>query len=395
MNKKINLGTTIFLCILVGVISFMSAWTITRSEYKLTLNNMKLSYPEAMKLMEIIDYYDKYYIYSGDEALSENLAMSGFVSGTGDKYGKYYSEEEYREIIEDDNGNFVGIGITVITKEGGVIKVERVIKDSPAEKAGILTGDCIIGVDDVKIEDSVEALMDAIKGEEGTEVKITVLRDGEKLTLKAIRAKVTTESVFWGYIEEEKIGFVRIFEFDNTTPTQFKEALDELKGKGAEKFIFDLRDNGGGLLTSITGVLEQLLPKDTLITTSTLKNGSTTEYKTKKEYEEFNYPAAVLVNGYTASAAELFTANMRDYDKAVIVGETTYGKGVMQSTFLLSDGSALKLTTAYYSAPNGENYDGKGIEPSVKASIGDGVISYYEVDIEDEVIKAAINELSK
>lgn len=395
MNRKVSLGTTVFLCILIGVISFMSAWTITRDAYKNQIDQLYLDYPEAMKLMEIIDYYDSYYIGNSDYELMENLAAKGLVSGTGDAYGYYYTPEEYEEMIAEDNGRFVGIGVYVnLTREDGVL-VERVFENSPAKRAGIEGGDLIIKVDDVTIDKGVDLLKDAILGEEGTEVKITVLRQGQELTFNVVRGTYETESVFSGYIEEEKIGFIRIFTFDHTTAIQFDVALTNLKDKGAEKFIFDMRDNGGGLLTSLIDVLECILPKDSLITTATMKNGKTTEYKTKTGVDSFDYPAIVLTNENTASAAELFTAALLDYGKAVTVGENTFGKGVMQSTVMLSDNSALKLTTAYYSTPKGDNYDGKGLKPHVEVGMGEASIDYYEVNTEDPVIKAAINEFSK
>ncbi|MBE6542813.1 MAG: S41 family peptidase [Ruminococcaceae bacterium] len=395
MNKKVSLGTTVFLCILVGIISFMSAWTITRGSYNNKINELYLQYPEAMKLMEIIDYYESYYIGALDMEETEALAAKGFVHGTGDTYGYYYTPEEYAELIASNNGEYVGIGVMVSYEREDGLLIEHVIPESPAEKAGLKDGDLVIKVADIPAESGIEKMRDAILGEEGSSVDIVVIREGKEITVKAVRGTYVMESVFSGYIEEEKIGFIRIFSFDNTTADQFEKALTELKGKGAESFIFDMRDNGGGLLSSLIDVLECMLPKDSLVTTSTMKNGKTTEYKTKKGTDSFDYPTAILINGNTASAAELFTSALRDYDMAVIVGEKSYGKGVMQSTVELSDGSALKLTTAYYSSPKGENYDGVGIKPNVEAVTEDSSISYYELDMSDAVIKAAIKELSK
>lgn len=395
MNKKVSLGTTVFLCILVGVVSFMSAWTFTRNSYKNEIDQLYLNYPEAVKLMEIMDYFDQYYIGNSDMELTEALAAKGFVHGTGDLYGYYYTPEEYEELLAEDNGNFVGIGVYVSYERDDGLLVEHVFRDSPAEKAGIKAGDIIVQVDDIPAEDGIEAMRDAILGKEGTALRLDIIRDGKRISVNATRGAYTTESVLSGYIQEEKIGFIRIFTFDNTTAKQFESALEELKSKGAESFIFDMRDNGGGLLSSLIDVLECILPEDTLISTATMKNGNKTEYKTKTGVESFEYPVAVLINGNTASAAELFTAALRDYDKAVMIGENSYGKGVMQSTIRLSDGSALKLTTAYYSSPKGENYDGKGLNPDIPASMGEHTIDYYELDINDPVIKAAINKLSK
>ena len=393
MNKKVSLGTTVFLCILVFIVGFMSSWTILRSDYNGKINELYLNYPEAVKLMEIMDYYEKYYISQWDMESSESLALKGFVEGTGDRYGEYYTAEEYEKILEDDNGEFVGIGITVVVTNDSAVEIERVIPNAPADKMGLKKGDVILSVDGIDTSKGAQVMVDALRGEEGSETTLVILREGQEMSFTVKREKINAESVFGEYIKEEKIGFIRIFQFDNTTPEQFKKAINEMKALGAEKFIFDLRDNGGGLLSSIVGVLESLLPKDTLVTTATKKDGGKTEYKTKSGVEDFSYPCAVLVNEHTASAAELFTATLRDYEKAVIVGVNTYGKGVMQSTVVLSDGSALKLTTAYYSTPLGENYDGVGIKPDIQAK--QDRIDYYQLNKEDAVIKAAMNELRK
>ena len=393
MNKKVSLGTTVFLCILVFIVGFMSSWTVLRSDYTGKINELYLNYPEAVKLMEIMDYYEKYYISQGDMESSEALALKGFVEGTGDRYGEYYTAEEYEKILEDDNGEFVGIGITVVVTNDSALEIQRVIPNAPADKIGLKKGDEILSVDGIDASAGMQAMVDAVRGEEGSETTLVIRREGREMSFTVKREKVTVESVFGEYIEEEKIGFIRIYQFDNTTPEQFKSAVNRMKELGAKGFIFDLRDNGGGLLSSIVGVLESIFPKDTLVTTSTKKDGSKTEYRTKNGVEDFAYPCAVLVNEHTASAAELFTATLRDYEKAVIVGVNTYGKGVMQSTVVLSDGSALKLTTAYYSTPLGENYDGVGIKPDIQAK--QDRIDYYQLDKEDAVIKAAINELGK
>ena len=290
MNKKVSLGTTVFLCILVFIVGFMSSWTILRSDYNGKINELYLNYPEAVKLMEIMDYYEKYYISQWDMESSESLALKGFVEGTGDRYGEYYTAEEYEKILEDDNGEFVGIGITVVVTNDSAVEIERVIPNAPADKMGLKKGDVILSVDGIDTSKGAQVMVDALRGEEGSETTLVILREGQEMSFTVKREKINAESVFGEYIKEEKIGFIRIFQFDNTTPEQFKKAINEMKALGAEKFIFDLRDNGGGLLSSIVGVLESLLPKDTLVTTATNKDGGKTEYKNKSGVEDFSFP---------------------------------------------------------------------------------------------------------
>ncbi len=392
MNKKISLSTTVFLCILTAAVAFMSAWTITRGKYVNELNKFYLDNPEAMKLAEIASYFENFYVGEYDPALSEKLALQGYVFGTEDRYGVYYTPEEFAKLLKEEDGEMVGVGLMVSYEEKG-IKVVRVIPASPAAEGGLLKGDYIVGVGELGIEAGTEALSNAILGKEGEPVAIKILRNGEEFTVTLTRRVIKTDSVVSGYIENEKLGFIRILTFDNTTPEQFETALKNLKEMGAEKFIFDLRDNGGGLVSSLQGVLGKLLPKDTLIATANPKNGEVKEYKVDGG-EDFDFPAVVLVNKNTASAAELFTAALRDYGKVKVIGENTFGKGVMQSLVTLSDGSGLKITTAYYQSPNGINYDGVGIKPDIDGVVNEGDIEIYELDTNDTVIKKAIDYLT-
>ncbi len=401
MGKKISVSAVIVICILVALVSFMTAWSVTREAYMSELN--QLDYIQQsnfmQKMLSIYGYYDQNYVGEFDNELAQEYALKGYVLGMGDRYGYYYTEEEYKQLMQTESGKLCGIGVIVVTAESisdEGLEVERVIPTSPAEKSGVKVGDRIVSIDGRSIigMDYTEAAS-FIRGDEGTQALITISRNGETLSVTVKREIVEAESVIYEYLESEKIGFVRIISFDETTEKQFADAIESLEKKGAEKFIFDLRDNPGGLLSAIIGVSESLLPKDSLVVTARASNGSKREYKTSKG-REFNYPCAVLVNSSTASAAELFTAVMRDHKNAVIIGETTYGKGVMQSVVPLGDGSALKLTTSYYDPPCGINYDGVGITPNIEVKLESGEkIDYYSVNKEESVIKTAITELLK
>lgn len=349
-----------------------------------------------------------------DEALI-TAVLKGYVAATGDLYAEYFTEDEFREQSDAQNGTMCGIGISVVNDVVSVngisyqvITVANVYPDSPAEAAGVLPGDHIISVgEDETYVQSIgytEAL-NRLRGEEGTECTFTVLRklqgdsDAEytEASITAVREKITSRSVI-GRIHETDatVGILKITGFDNTTLAQFTETVEELKAKGCTYFVFDLRNNPGGLLTAVEDVLVLFLQKgDTVIST---KNSAGKESVTKisvnekgivtcgsgqlKESDIGRYrdlKFSVLVNKFSASAAELFTANIRDYELGRIVGVKTYGKGSMQTTFSLSrygyDG-ALKLTTAYYFPPCGEGYDGIGITPHVIVELSEEAEQY-------------------
>lgn len=390
MTKKVSVGVTVFACLLVGLLSFLAGMFI--------FGFGENTSDAAAKFEQIMEYYEKYYVGEFDEEEAEELALKYLVAGTGDKYGYYYTAEEFEELMAQQTGELVGIGIITDTTgdpNDGIV-VGRVMPDSPAEGAGLQEGDLITAVDGTTAEEvGYEILSTMIGGKEDTSVKLTINRDGKTFDIDIVRKKISFETVIYGYDETNKTGVIRIIQFIENTPEQFKNALDELKEMGAEKFVFDLRDNPGGLLDSVLEILENLLPKDAVITSLVKKNGATQEYKVK-EGAEYNYPTVILINGGSASASELFTSAMRDHGKATLIGENSYGKGVGQSFIQFADGSAMKLTNFYYNPPSGVNFDGVGIEPDVKISLDEGEeIDYYNIDFSDKVINKAIQELTK
>ena len=400
MEKKISVSKAAVLCILTALVAFLTAWSVTRGAYETQIKGMTNAAQDnfIQKLSTIYAYYDQYFVNDIDEELVKDYAIKGLVLGMGDKYGYYYTKEEYDELLGESSGKWCGIGIIVSTRteSDNKIVVDRVVPESPAEKAGLKVGDVLTEVDGTSVLPlDLSDIANLIAGDEGTSVEISVLRDNKTLSFTVTRSLFETESVIYDFLEDEKIGFIRILTFDETTENQFANAVKSLEESGAESFIFDLRNNGGGLLSSIVGVSESILPADSLVLTSRTPNGEKKEYRVTTG-GEFDYPCAVLVNSRTASAAELFTAVLRDCKNALIIGETTYGKGVMQSVVPLGDGSAFKLTTSYYDPPCGVNYDGVGIVPDVRATLQDDeTIDYYSANKEETVIKTAISELKK
>ena len=321
----------------------------------------------SKKLNKLNALIDKYYLYE-DEIDTDKLAegiYSGYTSALGDKYTVYYDEDETKALMESTSGIFSGVGAT-LTKDAdtGYATIVNVYEDSPAEKAGLKAGDILEKIDDHEVGDEqLDTVVSWIKGEKGTDVKITVLRDGEELELTATRDTIEVKTVSYE-MKENQIGYIRVSEFDTVTYDQFKEALDDLEKQGMQGLIVDLRNNPGGSLDTVTNMLRLLLPEGTIVSTKD-KNGKTDKI-TCDGTHEFKKPMAVLVNQYSASASEIFSGAVQDYGTAKIVGVTTYGKGVVQQLMDLGDGTCLKVTIAEYYTPNGRSINGKGVEPDVE-----------------------------
>ncbi|WP_196020099.1 S41 family peptidase [Mediterraneibacter faecis] len=321
----------------------------------------------SKKLNKLNALIDKYYLYE-DEIDTDKLAegiYSGYTSALGDKYTVYYDEDETKALMESTSGTFSGVGAT-LTKDAdtGYATIVNVYEDSPAEKAGLKAGDILEKIDDHEVGDEqLDTVVSWIKGEKGTDVKITVLRDGEELELTATRDTIEVKTVSYE-MKENQIGYIRVSEFDTVTYDQFKEALDDLENQGMQGLVVDLRNNPGGSLDTVTNMLRLLLPEGTIVSTKD-KNGKTDEI-TCDGTHEFKKAMAVLVNQYSASASEIFSGAVQDYGTAKIVGVTTYGKGVVQQLMDLGDGTCLKVTIAEYYTPNGRSINGKGVEPDVE-----------------------------
>ena len=321
----------------------------------------------SKKLNKLNALIDKYYLYE-DEIDTDKLAegiYSGYTSALGDKYTVYYDEDETKALMESTSGTFSGVGAT-LTKDAdtGYATIVNVYEDSPAEKAGLKAGDILEKIDDHEVGDEqLDTVVSWIKGEKGTDVKITVLRDGEELELTATRDTIEVKTVSYE-MKENQIGYIRVSEFDTVTYDQFKEALEDLENQGMQGLVVDLRNNPGGSLDTVTNMLRLLLPEGTIVSTKD-KNGKTDEI-TCDGTHEFKKAMAVLVNQYSASASEIFSGAVQDYGTAKIVGVTTYGKGVVQQLMDLGDGTCLKVTIAEYYTPNGRSINGKGVEPDVE-----------------------------
>lgn len=319
------------------------------------------------KLDQINSLIEDYYLYEDD--IDEDTLIDGIYSGyaeaLGDPYTEYYDEKETEALYESTSGEFSGIGATMSkSADSDEITVSNVYDGSPADKAGLKQGDVIYQVDDHSASgQDLETVVSWIKGEQGTEVVLHVLRDGKEIELTATRDIIEVHTVS-SEMKDNQIGYIAVSEFDSVTYDQFKEALDNLESQGMQGLVIDLRGNPGGSLTTVTDMLKLLLPEGTIVSTKD-KYGNTEEITCDGKHE-FTKPLAVLVNQYSASASEIFSGAIQDYGTGTIVGMTTYGKGVVQQLMDLGDGTCLKVTIAEYYTPSGRSINGTGVEPDVE-----------------------------
>lgn len=321
------------------------------------------------KLSGIQALIQKEYIGEVDEDALQTGICQGYVGALGDPYSAYYDEEQTSALMETTQGEYGGIGVVLTQNlDTGVTTASSVYEDSPAMKAGMKDGDIIYQVEGRDVSGmALEEISGSIKGEKGTTVEITVLRgeEREEVTLTITRDTIQAETVKTRMLEDE-IGYLAISEFDSVTLEQYREGLAELTAQGMEGLIVDLRGNPGGNLDTVCEILDLMLPEGLIVYTED-KDGNRQEF-TSDEAQEVQVPLAVLVDGNSASASEIYAGAIQDYGIGQIVGKKTYGKGVVQTIYDLKDGTSLKLTVAEYFTPNGRNIDGEGITPDVEVT---------------------------
>lgn len=356
--------------------------------------------PSAYELAKetVFLFLDHFYTLVDLENESEvtDALITCYVEAVGDPYAVYRTAKEYDDYDTDMSGSYVGIGVTVeYDSMERVYTVSEVHDGSGAKAVGILPGDRIIGVGGVYIEDSdaYSDVLDSIRGEAGTTVVINIDRSGTELSFEVERKALTEMSVKYSILEGN-VGYVRITSFKENTDEQFKSAIDALEAAGVKGVIYDLRGNLGGYLSSVVNMLSYIAPKGTEIVS--FSNNYDDPMKSDSDHT-FTVPSVVICNGRTASAGELFTSAIRDFSEmgileAKLVGETTFGKGVMQSSKPFTDGSVITLTVAYYYPPLGSDYgyDGEGIIPdeTVEAGEGDEDLQYIKaIEVINELIK--------
>ena len=342
---------------------------------------------ESIEKLSVLEEYIDYYYYKSSEVSKEdreNGMYKGLFESLGDVYSCYYTPEEYQMLVEQTQGVYFGIGAYVSKDvETGASTISGVIKNSPAEAAGLMEGDIIYKVDGEDMTGlELDEVVSHIRGPEGTKVVLTLIRDGETIEFELTRAQVNTPTVESEMLDGG-IGYLQITEFDDVTIEQFTENFNSLKEQGMKGMIIDLRGNPGGSVTTVCAVAEQLLPKG-LIFYMEDKNGERTEYTC--DGADFDLPLVVLVNEYSASASEILSGAIKDAGIGKLVGKKTYGKGIVQNVIGLDDGSAIKITIANYYTRNGNDIHLKGIEPDVEAELDSD--AYLEDKTDTQLDKA-------
>ncbi|MCI8939270.1 MAG: S41 family peptidase [Dorea sp.] len=347
----------------------------------------------AVKKLELLEQLiDSYYTGDKDSTDLREGLYKGYVEGLGDPYSVYYDEEETKAMMESSSGEYSGIGAVMTQdRDNGVITILQVYPDSPAEEAGIRDNDILYKVDGEEVTGiDLTTVVGRIKGDEGTTVELAVIRgdDAKEVTVTATRRKIEAITVAHE-MKEGGIGYIRVTEFDSVTTEQYRSALEDLENQEMNGLVVDLRSNPGGNLDVVVDILDLMLPEGTVVSMEE-KSGEETVYSSDEEHQ-FRKPLAVLMNGNSASASEIYAGAIQDYDAGEIVGTQSYGKGVVQQIFDLKDGTSVKLTIAEYFPPSGRSIDGKGITPDVEVE--------YEPDEEnpeyDNQLEKAIEVVEK
>lgn len=349
------------------------------------------------KLGVLEKYIDKFYLNDLTADAYEDGLYKGLISGLHDKYAAYYNKEEYESINAMNEGKYVGIGCAIsYDKETNLFTVIKVYEGSPAEESGMKTGDELITIDGKKLAGkTLNDVVAFIKGEEGTKVKIGVRHESsdEVTELEATRKEVETKTVSYTMLEN-RVGYIAVSGFKDTTVKQFNDAVDILQKEDMKGLILDVRNNGGGALSAVVKMTDRLLKKGLIVYTRDKSDKGEDYYAEDKK--ELDLPMVLLVNENSASASEVFAGALKDHKKATLVGTRTYGKGIVQSIYSLGDGSAVKLTTSKYYTPNGYNIHEVGIEPDIKVEMNknyhlDEEVSESSPDVKkDNQLQAAI-----
>lgn len=343
------------------------------------------------KINELTAYASLYYYNDAEVAEIQDSMYKGLIEGLGDKYSVYYNEEDYTELQLSTTGQYYGIGAGLTQDlDTMIVSISKVYKGTPSETAGLKNEDIILSVDGVDgASMEVSELVKLIRGEAGTTVHLEVYRPAtdEYLSFDVERADITLPSIDYEMMENG-IGYILIDAFETDTAHQFKQAVEELTASGMQAMILDVRYNPGGMVSSVVEILDEILPEGLVVYIED-KEGNRQNYSSSGS-SYMDIPIAVLVNEDSASASEILAGAIKDYEYGTLIGTTTFGKGIVQTIFPLSDGDAVKLTTAKYFTPNGNYIHEVGIEPDIELEYEylnpDGV--EYERKYDNQILKA-------
>ena len=399
MSKKVSLGVAATVTLIAMAVTFSMTMTVSMNMFNNTVSSVKNKERMYNKLSEVDRYVRaNEYFDINDDTLNDTIA-SGYMLGISDRYARYYSAKAYSERVGLANGRLMGIGVAVVKDpSSGYARIIRVYDNTPATNVGLEVGGFITAIGDTSTRSMSDAaaMTSALLGEEGSTVNIKYLTPlREEQSFEIIHANYTTPSISTVRLMDNGVGYLRIDSFTSGTAVEFRNAVNSLTNQGATSLIFDLRDNSGENLNAALVATDYCVPSG-LIAQSQDKDGNVTDLRMSDE-NEITLPIVCLVNGSTASGAELFANALRKMAGATIVGSTTAGKGVLLSDpQSLSDGSAVVITVGILLDNEGKNWNGTGLTPDVDASLtNDEQSSYYDFTVDnDPQITKAINAIS-
>jgi len=394
-EKKNNTYKIIMTILVTAIITFMVTSVLLYNYYFKTEDGLVKTLVNTetttldTKVGLIKEYIDEYYLGEVNEDKMIESAVKGYVAGLGDKYTEYLTKDEYEELMIGVNGDYVGIGIYMSQDKDGNVVVLMPIEGSPAEEAGLETGDIIVSIDKEECTGmDLNLVANRVKGEEGTTVELEILRQDEILNKTITRRTVEIKTIETEVIEN-KVGYIQILSFDVGCSDDIEKVLKDYNDRGIKSIIIDLRDNGGGVVSEATDMADLFLPKDAnIMIESDNKEYTKTIKAEKKPIINSDVKILVLTNENTASASEILVGALKYNNVAQVVGTTTFGKGVMQEVVPVSSGGALKLTTREFYTPNGNKINKEGLKPDIE-------IEDDEKTEVDEQLEKAIEECKK
>ncbi len=396
MRQGVSKVTTAVLCVLSAATAFNASYIVLQRQNEARMPDYRANNAIYGKLGEIRKLVDDLYVGEYDPQKAIDVASAGFILGVGDRWSGYLSKEEYEEYKLSLKGQAKGIGVyTLYDAERQSLRLIEVYPGSGADRAGLKRGDEILGTKDKTLKDNgYQEVRDSIAGEEGTAAELIVRHaaTGKTDTVSAVRGEVETTMVS-GKMLDDDTGYILIYNFHLGAEKQFDKVLKELLAKGAERLVFDVRENPGGAVETLSKMLDPLLPEGTIMTLRA-KDGKEKVYTS--DAKALDLPMAVIMNENSYSAAEFFAAALQEYGKAVIVGEQTVGKGYSQRTYALSDGSALRLSDNAYYTPKGKSLIGTGVLPDLAVSMPKEKVNYfYFMGLDEDPQLAAAYEAVK
>ena len=395
MNRKISVGMTVTIVILAMTVTFSITMLMAMRLFDRTVTSVKEKESMYNKVAEVDRYVRANDYYDIDETMLYDRLTAGYLLGTGDKYARYYTASAYTDLLNAQSGKLIGIGVELAIDQSGYAKVTKVYDESPAKEAGLQKGDYIITIDgtDVKSLGSAEAVQNKLRGESGITVNVVWLdSENAQHTADLTHSGFTATSVD-STLVQGNVGYIKIWQFDNSTPSELDFALRSLTASGAQSFVFDLRDNSGGILDDAISCIDLVAPEGVLAYAED-KTGNRTLLGSSTDDTVISQPSVCLVNENTASAAELFASSLRSLCGARLVGSSTMGKGTIQSSpQRLSDGSAVSITVAKLICGDGSCFDGTGLSVDVeKALTAEETTNFYDYTPEtDPQIQRAVS----